>query len=84
MKHLEQFENKSIERKLNPSTLKLYDAAHQNTDFITEILDADPKDRVMFNKPAPGDAGQIHKKLVATTYYGWLLGKYGSEWESNM
>jgi len=56
----------------------IYKAARNDNDFLAEIYEAD-KD----TKPSIF-ASEVEKHLFAMCYYGWLVGKYGNKWESEL
>ena len=57
---------------------KLYKSSIKNKLFLQEIYEAD-KD----TKPSMF-ASEGEKIMFASIYYGWLVGKYGVEWESHL
>ena len=57
---------------------RLYKSAVKNKAFLIEIYEADGD-----KKPKPL-ARSEEKLAFAAIYYGWLLGKYGMEWELHL
>lgn len=54
---------------------KIYKSGLKNNEFLQSIKEADgDKKPNMFSS-------NLEKNIFATIYYGWLVGKYGSDWE---
>jgi len=57
---------------------RLYKGAKRNYEFIKAYQDADG-DKV------PNILSNHNLKVIfASIYYGWLIGKYGVDWEANI
>ena len=60
---------------MNAGIKKIYKCALSNIEFLNAIKEADnDKKPTMFS-------GEFEKHMFVTTYYGWLVGKYGNEWK---
>lgn len=54
---------------------KLYEKGLENKEFLDAIKSAD-------NDEKPNlCSSQIEKHLFVSTYYGWLVGKFGDNWK---
>ena len=61
---------------MNKKIKKLYKAALKNEYFLNAIKEAD-------NIKCVGEfPTKKEKVLLASIYFGWLVGKYDNEWES--
>lgn len=56
----------------------LYNGGKENQEFLDGIKEANND-----NPPIYFDS-DITKMVFAVIYYGWLVGKYGKKWESNI
>ena len=57
---------------------KVFKAGLKDKQFLKEIKEADGDEK-------PGCfAHNIEKHFFAILYYGWLVGKYGNDWESKI
>lgn len=54
---------------------RLYKGGSYNEEFLNAINKADGDGKPGFF------SDDIEKTLFATVYYGWLVGKYGSNWD---
>ncbi len=63
---------------MTPRFKKIYKSALKNKSFLEAIYEAD------FDTPPNSFSSDLDKGLFAAIYYGWLVGKYGKEWESNI
>lgn len=57
---------------------KVYKSAIKNTRFLQDIKEADNDTKPNFL------SSDLEKHLFAAIYYGWLVGKYGNDWELNL
>lgn len=55
---------------------KLYDSAIKNEIFLNAIYDADGDKKPSFF------ASEQEKSFFSAVYYGWMVSRYGKEWES--
>ncbi len=53
----------------------IYEAAGKNQEFLNDIKKADND-----NPPSIFDSDSVRLSF-AMVYYGWLVGKYGTNWE---
>jgi len=58
-----------------PDPMVMFEEAKRNNTFKTEAKEADP-DKYYF----PIFPSRLEKIVIATMYYGWLIGKYGKDW----
>ena len=56
---------------------KIYESGLKNNEFLWAIKEADRR-----NKPNMFSS-DLEKNIFATIYYGWLVGKYGSDLVKN-
>lgn len=57
---------------------RIYKSAIKNDEFLAAIKEAD-------NDVKPGFfSHDVEKHFFAATYYGWLVGKYGHNWELHL
>ena len=56
----------------------IYNSGRANKEFLNAIREAngDKKPSIF--------AGEIEKHIFGAGYYGWLVGKYGNDWESHL
>lgn len=60
---------------MTPRIRKIYKKGLMNKEFIQEIKKAD-------NDVPPNVFSHINEKVnFASAYYGWLVGRYRSDWE---
>lgn len=53
----------------------VYESGCKNTEFLSDILEADGDKK-------PNFCSSYFEKMAFTAiYYGWLVGKYGSDWK---
>ena len=62
---------------MTPEVKRLYNRANKDDLFLQAILEADWDKKPWFF------ADEVQKVLFATTYYGWLVGRYGKNWNTN-
>jgi hypothetical protein len=57
---------------------KIYDSGLKNEMFIASIkaADNDKKPNIL--------SSSMTKQLFAITYYGWLVGRYGTYWKKHL
>lgn len=60
---------------MTPKINRIYKSALNNKEYLKAIKEADND-----NKPTVL-SDELIKHLFATAYYGWLVGKYGNNWE---
>jgi len=63
---------------MNSKIKKIYDSSIKNEFFLNDIESADG------DKKPNLFAGEIEKHIFSSIYYGWLVGKYGDDWESKI
>lgn len=59
---------------MTPKVTKLYKSALKNDAFLSDMLDAD-------GDSPPSMWDNNGKTFFATMYYGWIIGRYGTDWE---
>ena len=64
---------------MTPSVRKSWKSAIKNKEFQKDALSADGDKFPSMAKRLIMD--EIEKIIWATIYYGWLIGKYGDDWE---
>ena len=63
---------------MNKQIALLYKHARENENFLKDIESAD-------NDREPSlIASSIEKHVFASTYYGWLVGKFGNKWRTEL
>jgi hypothetical protein len=63
---------------MNAKVKIMYESAIKNSEFLIDIAEAD-------NDKKPGIfASEVEEAIFAAVYYGWLVGKYGNNWKSNL
>lgn len=63
---------------MTTKTRIVYKGAIKNKEFLSDIFMADGD-----KKPGLFSSG-VDKTIFATIYYGWLVGKYGEQWEQHI
>ena len=56
----------------------LYKSGLKNKSFLLAIKEANDDD------PPGIFSSSIEDHIFASVYYGWLVGKYGNDWESHI
>lgn len=63
---------------MTPKVKRIYESALKNKQFLEDIYNADGDTKPsMFSE-------SLEKHLFVMCYYGWLVAKYGKDWELHL
>ena len=64
---------------LHPKVKRNFEASLENQSFLNDIKHADNDNPFDFDLSDP-----IKQTIIASIYYGWLVAKYGKNWQNHI
>ncbi len=64
---------------LHPKVKRNFEASLDNSSFVEELVVADKENLLNSDLSNP-----VNQSIVAAIYYGWLVAKYGKDWQNHI